>query len=127
MTLQCRNANVGWLFVNTVSSAGIVQLGDGEGTTQKSKALAVQSAIPTHEADEFKFAAYPLYYLPKLSLKPCVPVTFRSRSPWPTIQIGSIRTLGVSSSSLLRIGCSGPVEGENRIKDFRQFNNLNIR
>ncbi|MFC4302683.1 spore germination protein GerPE [Cohnella boryungensis] len=127
MSLSCRSVTIATLYVNTVSSSGIVHLGDGEGTDMDSKALAVQQAITNYTEDEFYLESYPLFYLPKLTLKPCSPVRFSSVSPWPTLRVGALYSLGVSSSSILRAGCSGPVQGESRIKHFRYFNQLNPR
>ncbi len=127
MSIQGRNSTLDFLFVNTVGSTGIVQLGDGVETTLRSKAIAVQRAIPNYVDDEFRFAAYPLFFLPKKWLQPCVDVEFQSVSPLPNIHVGLIRTLGVSASSLLRIGLSGPIKAESRIKHIRHFNNRVIR
>jgi len=128
MTIECRSTTLVTLFVNTVSSSGFLQLGDGGKTGMNSKALAVQKAIPNFEDDEFHFESYPLYYLPKLvPTNGAVPVEFRSESPWPTLQVGCIYALGVSSSSTFRVGCSGPVQGESRIKHIRYFNDRVIR
>ncbi len=127
MSIQCRNTTLLSLFVNTVSSTGIVQLGDGDEADLKSKALAVQRAIPNYSDDEFRFASYPLFFLPKKSLRPCVSVNFQSRSPLPNIQVGLVRTLGVSAASLLRVGCGGPLRAESRIEHIRYFNNRVIR
>jgi spore germination protein PE len=123
MSIQCRNTTLLRLFVNTVSNSGIVQLGDVNETSQRSKALAIQRAIANYEEDEFHFASYELYYLPKKTLQPCVPVNFQSCSPLPNINIGFVRAVGVSASSILRVGCGGPLRAESRIKHIRQFNN----
>ncbi len=122
MSHDCRSTILIRLFVNTVSDAGIVQIGDGENTDMSSRAIAVQRAIANFEDDEFAFESYPIFYLPKLVPEAEVPVDFRSESPWPTLHIGSVRALGVSSSSTLRVGCSGPVQGISRIKHIRHFN-----
>ena len=112
------------LFVNTVSSSGVVHLGDGQGTNMASRALAVQRAIANFQDDEFFFESYPIFYLPQPVPEAEVPVRFRSESPWPTLQVGCVYALGVSSSSTFRVGCSGPVQGVTRIKHIRHFNNL---
>ncbi|MFB9277865.1 spore germination protein GerPE [Cohnella cellulosilytica] len=122
MSYDCRNTTLLRLFVNTVSSSGIVQLGDGGNTEMSSWAIAVQRAVANFEDDEFFFESYPIFYLPKLVPAAEVPVSFKSESPWPTQHVGCVRSLGVSSSSTLRVGCSGPVEGVSRIKHIRHFN-----
>src|SRR4029077_18965253 len=115
MSIQCRNTTVVDLFVNTVSSTGNVQLGDNVDTALKSKILAVAKAITNFEEDEFRFASYPIFFLPKMSLKPCVTVAFQSSSPLPNIQVGAVKVLGVSSASHLRVGCGGPLIAETRV------------
>jgi len=128
MTIACRSAAMLGLYVNTVSSSGVTHLGDIRGKTDMaSKALAVQKAVPNNEDDEFRFASYALFYKPKLALEENVPVLFRSESPWPTIQVDFVYSLGVSSSSTLRVGCGGPVEGISRIKHIRYFNDRDTR
>ncbi|WP_256757134.1 spore germination protein GerPE [Cohnella sp. WQ 127256] len=127
MSIQYRCVMLSCLFVNTVSSSGVVQLGDSDKVTQFSRAIAVQRAIPNYEDDEFRFASYPLFLLPKQSLQPCKTVQFQSQSPFPTLQVGFVRTLGVSASSQLRVGNGGPLVAETRIKHIRQYNNLGIR
>ncbi|XID94098.1 spore germination protein GerPE [Paenibacillaceae bacterium WGS1546] len=122
MSLSCRTSIVGWIYVNSIGSSGTMQLGDGGKTDLKSKALAVQRAIPNNFDDEFRFASYPLFYKPALRLLPSQAVVMNSASSWPTINIGSIYALGVSDSALLRAGCGGPVRAESRIKHIRNFN-----
>jgi spore germination protein PE len=127
MGLQCRNTTLGSLYVNSVSSSSIVQLGDNDFSTLSNKVLAVQRAIPNFEDDEFRFASYRIYFLPKLTLQPCVAVAFQSCSSLPNIQVGTVYLLGVTASSNLRVGCGGPLIAESRIKDIRQFNSRDIR
>jgi len=122
MNHDCRSTVLFSLFVNTVSSSGIVQLGDGDNTDMTSQALAVQRAVANVQKDEFFFESYPLFYLPKLVPGAQVPVRFTSDSPFPVLRVGCIYSLGVSSSSTLRVGCSGPVQGISRIKHIRNFN-----
>jgi spore germination protein PE len=123
MSLQCRNTTLGNLFVNSVSSSSIVQLGDNDYSNLSNKVLAVQRAIPNFEDDEYRFASYRIFYLPKLTLQPNVAVAFQSRSPLPNIQVGSVEMLGVTAASYLRVGCGGPLVAESRILDIRHFNN----
>jgi spore germination protein PE len=124
MVLQCRNTTLGSIFVNSVSSSSIVQFGDNDLTTLTNKVLAVQRAIPNFEDDEYRFASYPIFFLPKLTLLPNVAVAFQSRSPLPNIQVGSVYVIGFTASSHLRVGCGGPLKAESRILDIRHFNSI---
>ncbi|WP_239613795.1 spore germination protein GerPE [Cohnella mopanensis] len=124
MSIEYRSTTLGWLFVNTVSSSGIVHLGDGKNNNLTSKALAIQRAVPNNIEDEFRFASYRIFGLPKLTLLPCGTVDFQSWSSFPSIRVGSVRALGVSASSLLQVGNGGPLQGVSRIKHIRNFNKL---
>jgi len=129
MSPCCRSTMLLSLYVNTVSSSGIVHFGDLRGRTDMtSKALAVQRAVPNYEeSDDFDFAAYPIFFKPTLTLEEGAPVRFDSESPWPTLRVDFLYALGVSSSSTLRVGCSGPVQGISRIKHIRNFNDRDTR
>jgi spore germination protein PE len=126
MSIQCRNTSLVNLFVNTVSSTGNVHLGDHSGAALRSRVLAVARAITNYEENDFLFASYRIFFLPKKTLKPLVTVAFQSRSPLPNIQVGSVKSVGVSSASLLRVGCGGPHVAEARVKDIRFFNDRYI-
>jgi spore germination protein PE len=104
-----------------------VQLGDSRKNDLSSKALAIQRAVPNNSEDEYRFASYRIFSLPKLTLLPCATVDFQSQSPLPCLQVGSVRTLGVSASSLLRVGNGGPLQAITRIKHIRHFNDRDIR
>jgi spore germination protein PE len=123
MSIQCRCTSLGYLFQNTVSSAAVVQLGDNANTELKSRVLAVARAVTDYYSDEFRFASYSIYFRPNLTLQPNVDVTFQSCSPLSNIQVGSVESIGIAASSLLRVGCGGPLKAKSRIKDIRHFNN----
>ncbi|QMV44216.1 spore germination protein GerPE [Cohnella cholangitidis] len=127
MSIQYRCTTLACLFVNTVSSSSTVQLGDGRKNDLTSKALAIQRAVPNNVEDEYRFASYRIFSLPKLTLLPCANVRFQSRSPLPCLEVGSVRTLGVSASSILRVGNTGPLQAVARIKHIRHFNDRGIR
>ncbi|THF72594.1 spore germination protein GerPE [Cohnella fermenti] len=125
MTLTCRLVTAGFVYVNTVSSSGIVQFGDAAGaTTSTNRLIAVQRAVPIYDKDETRFSAYPLFY--KLKLQPGgePPARLNSSSAGSPIRVGNVCVLGISTSSVLRFGCSGPIGGESRIVNIRQFNDL---
>ncbi|MFC5403976.1 spore germination protein GerPE [Cohnella soli] len=125
MSIEPRTSKIGCVFVNTVSTSGIVQFGDGGTSTLRSKAIAVQRKIANFLDDEFKFETYPIFYKPRLRLVQCDQVSFVSRSTdCPDIRVGWMYMLGVSASSLFRAGYSGPIDAEARIKHIRHFNDL---
>jgi spore germination protein PE len=117
-----RCIQLGDLFVNTVSMAAVVQLGDTGETKHASRALAIQRAIPTYHGDELRFAAYSIFTRAPQAAQPYREVQVLRSDVQPDICIGSLETLGVAASSLLRVGCGGPLTSEARIKHIRQFN-----
>jgi spore germination protein PE len=121
MSIQCRCTSLGYLFLNTVSSAGIVQLGDNTNTDLYARVMAIQRFTPDYYEDEFRFASYSIFFRSKLTLHPSVDVTFQSVSPLQGIRVGSVDVIGVSASSLLRVGCGGPLEAEARVLNIRHF------
>lgn len=126
MTIQGRCTIVGSLFLNTVSSSAIVQLGDHASVQLKSRAIAVQRAIPNFEKDEFRFAAYPIFFREAITLTPCRPIQFQSCPSTSNIRIGAVESLGVSAASYLRAGCGGALSAVSRVKHIRHFNNRDI-
>lgn len=122
--LQSRNITIRSLFLNTISQSAVVQLGDHANAQLKSRAIAVQRAIPDSVADEFRFASYPIFFRDPLVLKPCRPLQFQTLHTASGIRVGTIESLGVSSSSYLRAGTGGTLSAVSRVKHIRQFNNL---
>jgi len=117
-----RVSRVGCLFVNTVSQASALQCGDNRVSNLRSRAIAVQRAIPNYVKDEARFASYALFTLPRLRLRTCAEVDFVAVDRCPSIDIGSVASLGVSASSVLRIGVTERVAAETRILHIRHFN-----
>jgi spore germination protein PE len=127
MSIQCRCTTLGYLSLNIVSSSGVVQLGDNTNTDLTARVLAVARAVTDFYDDEFRFASYSIFFRPNLTLQPCIDVTFQSCSPVQGIQVDSVDFIGVAASSLLRVGCGGPLQAKSRIMDIRQFNNRGVR
>lgn len=127
MRAPSRVTILGQLFVNTVSTAAVVQLGDTGETKLTSRALAIQRAIPTYYGDELRFAAYSIFNRVPHIAEPYRVVQVRRCAVKPDINIGALESLGVAASSLLRVGSGGPLTSEVRIKHIRQFNNRTDR
>jgi Protein of unknown function (DUF2772). len=123
MSLACRLTTAGYVYLNTLSSSSVTQFGDARGSTkQKNRVIAVQRAIPDSYKDETRFASYPLFFKTLLNPGSEPPVRMNSASGGVPIRIGSVYVLGITASSVMRLGCSGPVQGESRIVNIRQFN-----
>lgn len=123
MTKPTRGTKIGRLFVNTVGTSSVAHLGDNGGSTDlKSRAIAVQRAVPEFDHDETRFAAYKLFTRPVYQLETGINVELRTEGCAPDIRIGCIDVTALSSASLLRAGCGGPLSATARIKHIRQFN-----
>lgn len=122
-----RTTKIVTIFLNTIGSSSVAQFGDNGETKLKSRAIAVQRAIPTYEQDEARFASYDIFTRPLLQLNTGLAVEFRTDDSPPDIEIGCIDVTALSSSALLRAGCSGPLTAETRILNIRHFNYTGIR
>ncbi|MFE6797839.1 spore germination protein GerPE [Paenibacillus chitinolyticus] len=106
--------------VFSVSSAAVFQIGDNGGIHTRFRALALQREIPVYLGDEGSFEAYPIFARPhpEVQFPPEAEKTTRNLG---TIQVGPVKVLGVSASSVMQVGGSGPVSLQSRIKHIRQF------
>lgn len=121
MSIPWRCSRVGRVTINDVSQSGSVQFGDSGTTSLRSRTIAIQRETPYFEGDETRFAAYALFFKPKLKLLPDTSVSFRSIGTEEEICVGAIRTLGVSNASFLRIGNGGAHEAISRVLNIRQY------
>jgi spore germination protein PE len=118
---MARLSIVGDVNVDDFGSSGILHVGDHVATILKSRALAVQREVPMYYGNEGNFDAYPFFSRPFPVPQPPEPVTMSVDNWGSFIRVGSIRILGVASSSLLQIGSNCSTQAEVRIKHFRQF------
>jgi len=118
--MRCRESAVGRLYVNTVSNAAMLQIGDNrEGNYLFSRVLAVQRSIASFGKDEFKFSSYHLFARPlPVAPAPSGPPVFFDSGSAP-IEIGDIHITAVSAAAHVRIGSGGPDVGETRIVNIR--------
>ncbi len=127
MRKEQRTTRILSIALNTVGSSSIAQFGDNKQADLKSRAIAVQRAIPNYEQDEARFASYGLFARPLLQLNTGLTVETRmDRSP-PDIEIGCIDVTALASSALLRAGCGGPHAAQTRVLHIRHFNYPGIR
>lgn len=122
MTGCPRTTVIDRIYVNTVGTSSVAHFGDNGTTRLTSRALAVQRAVPEYAHDETKFAAYRLFTRPILELDTGIRVDFRKEDGVPEIQIGCLRAVALSASSLLRAGETGPFVAQTRVKHIRNFN-----
>jgi len=115
---------VGYAFLNSLSSSSVLQFGDTiDSVNLTDWVLAIQRAKANFYRDELAYSSYNLFYLPNLVPTSAPPVRFSSCSRNGSIQVGSSRITGASSSSFIRYGNGGgPVTSESRIVNIRHFN-----
>ncbi|KQX60783.1 MULTISPECIES: spore germination protein GerPE [unclassified Paenibacillus] len=112
---------VGNVYINDLSSSSIMHVGDNINTALKTRVFAVQREVPFYYGNEGSFKAYPFYQRPFPIPQPHEPFTMCVDNLGSFIRVQNIRILGVSSSSILQIGCNRITSGETRIKNIRQF------
>jgi len=116
-----RTSIVQAIHVETVIISSILQIGDSEQISARTRALAVQ------RQHELFFGAegeriFPVFTkpIPRWSSPP--PVASRQTlHQSPVISVRSIRVLGVSSSAVVHVGSTSTAEAEARIKHIRQL------
>lgn len=124
MTLPYRLTSIGWFYLNIASFAASLQFGDTLGSVNlKNRVLAIQRAVARFEDDELRFASYPLFFLPNPVPTTPPEAAMTSTSRTGAIEIGAVKILGVTASSLVRAGNGhGPHISESRIHHFRHYN-----
>lgn len=127
MRNEQRTTRIASIALNTVGSSSVAQFGDNNATNLKSRAIAVQRAVPNDEQDEARFASYEIFTKPLLQLNTGMAVNTRMDPCPPDIEIGYIDVTAMSSSALLRAGCGGPFTAQTRVLHIRHFNYPGIR
>ncbi|MBO9596775.1 MAG: spore germination protein GerPE [Cohnella sp.] len=122
-----RTTRIVSVVLNTVGSSSVAQFGDNRATNLKSRAIAVQRAVPNFEQDEARFASYEIFAKPLLQLVTDMTVDIRMDPCPPDIEIGYVDVTALSASALLRAGCGGPLTAQTRILHIRHFNYPGIR
>ncbi|MCD1258692.1 spore germination protein GerPE [Paenibacillus athensensis] len=118
---MARMSIVDWIYLNDVSSAAAIHIGDNIRTTLVSQALAVQREVPYYSGKEGNLEPFPFFRRPIPLPQPGEPVTMCVNNWGSCIRVGGIRILGISSSAALHVGSNRCIEGVSRIKHFRQF------
>ncbi|MFC3800148.1 spore germination protein GerPE [Cohnella sp. GCM10012308] len=118
--MPCRVSAVGFVDVNTISNAGILEIGDNrDGAKLTSRVLAVQRSLATFGNDEFRYEFYSLFTRPlPIAPPPSGPPAFFFSASAP-IEIGILDITGISAASHVRIGCGGPETAATRIVNIR--------
>ncbi|MDG0813229.1 spore germination protein GerPE [Cohnella rhizosphaerae] len=118
--MRSRVSAVGFVDVNTISNAGVLEIGDNrDGAKLNSRVLAVQRSLATFGSDEFRFEFYALFARPLPAAPPPSGTSAFFFSACAPIEIGIVDVTGVSAASHVRIGCGGPETAETRIVNIR--------
>lgn len=124
MINQARVTRLGFFHLNLADTSSIVHFGDGGIEEPASRVIALQRAIPVFDHDETRFASYGIFTRPLLKLLPNTNVNMQVNNFDSEIQIGAVKVVLSSSSSIIRAGSGGFHEAESRIKHIRQYNNI---
>jgi spore germination protein PE len=116
-----RISSVDRLRILSVQFSSVVEVGDSNQIKPTSKALAVQREFPIFFGNEGAFKQYPIFEieLPSISSEQTVPMKIKNENP--IIQVGTVRIVGVSNSSVFQIGSTNTINAEARVKHFRQI------
>jgi spore germination protein PE len=107
--------------VKAVSFASTFLIGDSTEIIPVSKALAVQREALIFLDNEGDYSQFPIFSqpIPKQQITEQITVNRINHSPF--INVGHIKILGVSSSSVFQVGSTKMIDAEARIKHIRQL------
>ena len=112
---------VDFIYINSLSFSGILEIGDSKKITPVSQALAVQREVPVFFTNEGDFSKYPIFSreLPKVKVTETVNMNVFNQNP--IIKVDSIRVNGVSSSAVVQIGSTETIHAESKVKHIRKL------
>ncbi|AZN42125.1 spore germination protein GerPE [Paenibacillus albus] len=122
-----RTSEVGGIYVNTVGTASVVQIGDRAEVNASLRALAVQRASDHLISGNVYFESYDIFDRDTPTMNTLIneldtePDYVRTTNCLPTISVGCIEIIAVSSAALLLVGNGLKMKGEARVKHVRQF------
>ncbi|MYL64675.1 spore germination protein GerPE [Bacillus hwajinpoensis] len=120
--MHSRSSLVNWVYVTSLDSSGIVQIGDSNQITPETKIYALQREQPIFNGNEVEdLTQFPIYSQP-LPL-PLLTEDLRQTTIHenPVIKVGSIRITGIAASSVLHVGSTRTIRTEARVKHNREY------
>ncbi|WP_028552806.1 spore germination protein GerPE [Paenibacillus sp. UNC451MF] len=116
-----RVSTVGYLKINTLGVATVLEIGDSDQLTPFNYTIAVQREKAIFIQNEFRFSDYSLF-----SRSLLVPIIneniYMSRvNETPNITVNKINMFLASSSSIFHIGSSDNLQAQSRIKHIRHL------
>jgi spore germination protein PE len=112
---------VGYVYVDSIGSSSVMQVGDNVTTALETKVFAVQREVPIYYGNEGSFKAYPFYQRPIPVPQLPEPFTMCVDNLGSFIRVRGIQVLGVSNTSVLQIGSNRIIGSESKVKNIRQF------
>jgi spore germination protein PE len=104
-----------------MQTSSIVFIGDNVVIDASLKAIAVQREVADFWDDEGDFAAYPLFSQPIPEPAPVAEADFVVDNSDSSILVDRMRVVAMADSAVLQIGSNKLINGEARIKQFRQL------
>ncbi len=120
--MYSRSSLVNWIYVSSHDSSAVIQIGDSNQITPKTKIYALQRQLPIFKGNEVEdLTQYPIYSqsIPLPLLTESLRQTTIHENP--IIKVGSIRVIGLAASSVLHIGSTRTIQTESRVKHNREY------
>ncbi|WP_282935843.1 spore germination protein GerPE [Paenibacillus sp. RC67] len=116
-----RVSTVGYLKVNTLGTATVLEVGDSDQLTPFNYTIAVQREKAIFVQNEFRFSDYSLFS--RHLLDPIIDESLymKRTNVTPNITVNKINIFLVSSSSIAHIGSSENLLAQSRIKHIRHL------
>lgn len=106
--------------VNTVSFSSVFQIGDSKEITSFTSGLSLQREREYFAGNEGTFNS-PVFYSKPDFLPINESILIIKQNENPVITVGDIEIIGVTTSSIIHIGSSNHIYGDNRLKHIRQL------
>ncbi|MFC4810016.1 spore germination protein GerPE [Paenibacillus sp. GCM10023250] len=122
-----RVSEVGGVYVNSISTASIIQFGDRANVNAKLRGVAVQRESDHLSSNRVYFESYTIFSRPVPPVSPFLaeaakdPVQVRTVNRDPRIGVGCIEIIAVSSSATVLTGNGVNMRAESRISNIRQY------
>jgi spore germination protein PE len=114
---------VGNMTISNISESSTFQVGDSAVIQARNRVFAVQREVATFWSNEGNFNLYPIFSRP-IEYPPILEgdnVTMSVDNLGSTINVGNVRILAISSSSVTQVGSNRVIEADNRILNIRQY------
>lgn len=107
--------------ISGITSASLLHIGDSCYIRPRNRVFAVQRQIATFWSNEGDFDSFRIFSQP-IPLPTIIPQVHKCVDNWGSvIQVGRVRILGISSSSVMQVGSNRMIDAESRVKNIRQF------